>query len=509
MRQHRRADAENTFSILTLDDDPIMTLTIQAYFQRAGYTVDAENDPTAAIERIRSGHYDILLLDYLMEPLCGDQVVEQIRQFNKDIYIVLLTGHKDMAPPVKTIRALDIQGYFEKSERFDQLELLVESCVKSIKQLRTIRSYKDGLSAIATSAPEIYDLSTPDRITGSIMRTVSTLLPCRSVLLMLRQDWDRTDLAGAPGEFISCALGENTAVPAAQTAADMLLALQGKTSLVQGQQVTLPITDSEQTVFGYLCAGLQAAPGYDQIQLLEVFSRQVSAALSNMRLHALLQASNRQLSSAYDSLQSSYMEMIGALRLAVDAKDPSTCGHSDRVAFYASEIANAMGRDRETCERVRIAGLFHDVGKLSIPDSILLKPTNLTDEEYRIIQSHPRRGVELLAGITKLQPILPAVLSHHERLDGSGYPDGLQDGQIPEDARIIAVADAFDAMTADRRYHKATPVTQALSELDRLRGVTYDATAVGILRELVERHGLWDRMHNPAESARGSQEARR
>ena len=113
------ASAKNSFSILTLDDDAIMTSTLQAYFQRSGYRVDTENDPYQAIERVREGKYDILLLDFLMTPICGDQVVEEIRKFNKELFIILLTGHKSMAPPIKTIRELDIQGYYEKSERFD------------------------------------------------------------------------------------------------------------------------------------------------------------------------------------------------------------------------------------------------------------------------------------------------------------------------------------------------------------------------------------------------------
>ena len=126
---------QNQISILTVDDDPIITSTIKDYFKQSGYTVDIENDPVAAIERVREGSYDIMLLDFLMSPICGDQVVEEIRKFNTDIYIVLLTGHKSMAPPVKTIRQLDIQGYYEKDDRFDQQELLVESCVKPFNAL--------------------------------------------------------------------------------------------------------------------------------------------------------------------------------------------------------------------------------------------------------------------------------------------------------------------------------------------------------------------------------------
>lgn len=147
-----------------------MTSTLQAYFQRSGYYVDVINDPYLAIKRVREGNYDILLLDFLMTPICGDQVVEEIRKFDKDIYIILLTGHKSMAPPIKTIRELDIQGYYEKSDRFDQLELLVESCVKSISQMRIIQNYKSGLSQIMESLPQLYDLDNTQSIFESILR---------------------------------------------------------------------------------------------------------------------------------------------------------------------------------------------------------------------------------------------------------------------------------------------------------------------------------------------------
>ena len=168
MRKNRRT-LHKDFRILTLDDDYIMTSTLQAYFQRSGYYVDVVNDPYQAIEQVRNGKYDILLLDFLMSPVCGDQVVEEIRRFNKEIYIILLTGHKSMAPPIKTIRDLDIQGYYEKSDRFDQLELLVESCVKSISQMRIIQNYKNGLSLMMEALPQIYDLDNTRSIYESIL----------------------------------------------------------------------------------------------------------------------------------------------------------------------------------------------------------------------------------------------------------------------------------------------------------------------------------------------------
>ena len=454
MRQHKKNLSENAFSILTLDDDPIMTSTIQAYFQRSGYRVDVENDPQHAIERIREGHYDILLLDFLMTPICGDQVVEQVRQFNKDIFIILLTGHKSMAPPIKTIRTLDIQGYYEKSERFDQLEMLVESCVKSIRQMRTIRSYKDGLSTIVDSLPRLYDLTSMEHIANSILSTATSLLPCSNVVFALDNTY------AAPSEnrcFTVRATGENLAALTSQEIEALLLSLQGKSSLVHDKQIILPMLDSDQRHIGLLAITLKEEPQYDQVQLLEVFARQASSALCNASLHRLIQEKNQQLNQAYDQMQNSYLEMILAMRKVVDAKDTYTRGHSDRVSYYACKLAQYMGRDAGFCEQIRVAGLFHDVGKLSIPDDILLKPGRLTDEEYTTIKSHPRKGVELLSVVSQFRPILPAILSHHEHVDGLGYPDGLKGSEIPEQARIIAVADTFDAMTSDRQYRKALP----------------------------------------------------
>lgn len=495
MRQNRQQNNDAAFSILTLDDDPIMTSTVQAYFQRSGYRVDVENDPNRAIERIRNGSYDILLLDFLMTPICGDQVVAQVRQFNQDIFIILLTGHKSMAPPIKTIRALDIQGYYEKSDRFDQLELLVESCAKSIRQMRTIRSYKDGLSTIMDSLPQIYDLQSVDSMADGILRTVMSLLPCTSVMLTL--DINSSREPGEPWEphFISRAVGENfSALDPAQAQA-LLHSLEGKSSqVVEDRRLLLPLLDSSGAPMGFLSLDLKAPSKYDQIQLMEVLARQASSALCNAHLHVLVQEKNVQLDRAYSKLKDGYLEIISAIRRIVDAKDIYTRGHSDRVSRYAVLIARKLGRDRRYCEQVRIAGLFHDVGKLSIPDEILRKDARLTDEEYEVIKTHSRNGADILSHITQFHAILPAVLSHHERYDGTGYPDGLKGEEIPEMARIIAAADAFDAMTSNRRYRQSLNFARAVEELRSGRGTQFDPHIVDVLLQVIQEE---DFEHHP------------
>ena len=320
-------------SILTVDDDPIITSTIKDYFERLGYDVDIENNPYDAIERVRNGSYDIMLLDFLMTPICGDQVVEEIRKFNKDLFIVLLTGHKSMAPPVKTIRQLDIQGYYEKDDRFDQLELWVESCVKSVKHLRTIRSYQEDLSK-------------------------------------------------------------------------------------------------------------------------------------------------------------AYVQTIDTLRSVVETKDAETRGHSERVSRIAEALARKMELSEQECELIRTAGLFHDIGKIGVSDAILLKKGSLTSEEYNQIKLHPINGEMILSTYSPFQQLLPIVRGHHERLDGSGYPDGLKSEEICIGAKIIAVADAFDAMVSNRSYRNGLPLEKAMAELERSKGIQFDAKIVEIFFGMVEEMGV-------------------
>ena len=323
---------QNRISILTLDDDPIITSTIQAYFQRSGYQVDVESNPYTAIERVRTGNYDILLLDFLMAPICGDQVVEEIRKFNQDLFIILLTGHKSMAPPVKTIRQLDIQGYYEKNDRFDQLELLVESCVKSIKQMRTIREYKSDL-------------------------------------------------------------------------------------------------------------------------------------------------------------EKAYMQTIEVLRHVVESRDKATKGHSDRVALLEKELAEELQLSSDDVEMVHVAGLFHDVGKIGIPDSILLKDGTLTKEEFQTIKGHPAEGERIIFSYAPFKKLLSIVRGHHERYNGTGYPDGKAGEEICLGARIIAVADSFDAMMSNRTYRKGLGFDKAMDELIQSKGTQFDPNILDAFMKLVEKNG--------------------
>ncbi|MEU5088251.1 HD-GYP domain-containing protein [Streptomyces sp. NPDC021356] len=191
----------------------------------------------------------------------------------------------------------------------------------------------------------------------------------------------------------------------------------------------------------------------------------------------------------YHRERAAHRATIRALVQAVDIKDGYTRGHSERVGQASMMIARELGLDDERVEVLRFAGILHDVGKLGVPTRLLRKDGPLTPEERRVIELHPEYGHEMVRGISFLGEARSAILHHHERLDGSGYPYGLRGAQIPECARVVAVADAFDAMTSTRSYRRARPVTAALRELERCVGAQFDPRMVTALVRALDRHG--------------------
>ena len=268
----------------------------------------------------------------------GDTVVEEIRKFNSDLYILLLTGHKDLAPPLETIRKLSIQGYCEKNDKFDQLLLLIESAIKSIEQMNMIKKI------------------------------------------------------------------------------------------------------------------------------------------------------NQELVLSKEELEKSYLESIQTLRYAVEAKDEYTRGHSDRVSAIAVLIGKYMGLNKADLKRLEIGGLFHDIGKIGVPDNILLKDAKLTDDEYGEIKNHPSIGKHILSSATIFKDILPIVYHHHEHFNGTGYPGKISENEIPLFARITAIADTFDAMTSKRSYRDALPINIVKSEIENGSGTQFDPEITRVFMDILNNH---------------------
>ena len=181
------------------------------------------------------------------------------------------------------------------------------------------------------------------------------------------------------------------------------------------------------------------------------------------------------------------MQMVTTLVNTIEAKDPYTNGHSNRVAMYAREIAVRSGKNEEYLQRLYYMSILHDIGKIGIPDRILTKTTDLNPDEMSVIQTHPIVGAQILSDITQMPGIEIGARSHHEHYDGTGYPDGMAGDRIPEEARIIAVADAYDAMTSERSYRNAYDQQSARQEILDGRGTQFDPQFVDIMIDMIDR----------------------
>ncbi|HMC82699.1 MAG TPA: HD domain-containing phosphohydrolase, partial [Candidatus Polarisedimenticolia bacterium] len=198
----------------------------------------------------------------------------------------------------------------------------------------------------------------------------------------------------------------------------------------------------------------------------------------------------RKLRAAAQENQELFLGTIKALAAAIDEKDPYTRGHSDRVSRYSVLLAKDLGLGSDDVRRVQVGSLLHDVGKIGIDDRILRKPTVLTEDEYRYMKQHPEKGASMLASIKNMKEINPAVRHHHERWDGGGYPGGLRGDAIPLIARIVNVADTFDAMTTNRPYQKSMSFEKAVARLKEMSGSACDPHVVAALARLYEKGEL-------------------
>jgi putative nucleotidyltransferase with HDIG domain len=210
-----------------------------------------------------------------------------------------------------------------------------------------------------------------------------------------------------------------------------------------------------------------ASFGAEDAQLMQILANQTSTFL--------------QVAEMYESAGELFLGIIKALAAAIDAKDPYTQGHSNRVSEYSVFISRELGLDESTIYDIRIGSLLHDIGKIGIPDSILMKAGDLTPEEYAIMQKHPEKGENILRKVNLLEPILPAIAEHHERLDGSGYPFKMTGRDISQLGRIVAVADVFDAMASRRPYRPALSVPEVLSYLQKNSDKLFDADCIEAL----------------------------
>ncbi len=214
---------------------------------------------------------------------------------------------------------------------------------------------------------------------------------------------------------------------------------------------------------------------YEDMDLLKILGSQIAFVIQNAEL--------------FNNLEKAYLDTLSALTNAIDAKDSYTRGHSDRVTELSVRLAKEAKVENTDLEKIRLGGMLHDIGKIGIPENILNKPGRLDDHEFEVIKSHPVMGVSILGGVEFLQNVVPIIKHHHERYDGNGYPDKLKGADIPFLARIVSIADTYDAMTTNRPYRKALTIEESLKEIERCKGTQFDPELADLFVKMIQRDG--------------------
>ncbi len=453
--------------ILVVDDEADIR-DLCSRILRQSYEIATAPDGATAIAMAVASTPDLLLTDIRMPGMTGLEAAKQIVAAHPEVSVVVMTGFGEFDTLLETVR-LGVSGFLTKPFSPDDLRRTVEESLrkglyfKKNTRLRSLTPLLDLHSGRITDVDH-------NRMLRTLVETVQHELAAEEVSLVCVDD-DGQDVvvsasgngAGAPSvtitphaDGLSPSNGDaaNGGVPAPEVGAE-------------GRQLTVPLA-ADSGILGVLTTSRKTVPfTTGDRDVLRLICAQAAIAIENVRL--------------FKRLKRSYWKTVYALAATVDLRDQPTAGHSDRLAHYAVSIGARLGLADGQLEDLKIAALLHDIGKIGIGDGILLKPGDLTTDEYDWMKTHTLMGARILAMADFSPRVVEAVLFHHERFDGTGYPLGLRDDLIPIEARILTTADAFESMTSTRAYRTAMPVEQAIAELERGRGTQFDPRVVDAL----------------------------
>ena len=448
--------------ILVIDDD-IVNLKIAEHVLEKDYNVTCAKSGMEGIDILKSNDIDLVLLDLYMPDMNGMDVLAKIREDASisAVKVVILTssGMKTDVTEAIQLGALDfIKKPFFPTEFLDRIKKVLNIAKKD--NILVVDDDKMNLAIVHKMLGIRYDVT----CVSSGMDAISYLnnnvpdmilldlhMPEMNGLEVLEKIREQDNLSDIPVVFLTADNDRKTEV-------DIFKA--GAMDFIQKPFIAEVVIQRIS-------------------RILELYHYQKSLQQEVDRKTAELRESNRKVTNVLS-------QMIMALGSAIDAKDAYTNGHSERVARYSGELARRMGKSTQEINDIYYIGLLHDIGKIGIPDYIINKAGKLTEEEYELIKNHPNIGADILSSITEMPGISFGAHWHHERFDGKGYPDGLAGEDIPEVARIICVADAYDTMTSKRVYRDILPQKVARDEILKGRGTQFDPVIADYMLEMID-----------------------
>jgi putative nucleotidyltransferase with HDIG domain len=443
---------------------------------RQNYEITTAPDGPTAIAMAETAPPDLLLTDIRMPGMTGLEAAKRIVSRNPEISVVVMTGFGEFDTLLETVR-IGVSGFLVKPFTPDDLRKTVEESLhkglyfKKNTRLRSLTPLLDLHGGRLADADH-------NQVLQTLVETVRRELEANVSLVCMDDDGHNVVVTAsatgnaAPVVMITSQADQNSPISANGETGATDNGLPTPKVDAEGKVLTVPLQASGQ-VLAVLTASRDEVPfTTGDRDVLRLICAQAAIAIENVRL--------------FKRLKRSYWKTVYALAATVDLRDHPTAGHSDRLAHYALSIGRRLNLSETQMEDLKIAALLHDIGKIGIGDGILLKPGDLTSEEYDWMKTHTLMGARILAMADFSPRVVEAVLFHHERFDGTGYPLGLSKDQIPIEARILTAADAFESMTSTRSYRTAMPVDEAVAELERGRATQFDPHIVDALLACLE-----------------------
>jgi len=480
-------------TILVADDEESLREICIEALQDAGYKVLEAANGQDALDVLHSQSVDLVLSDMRMPVLDGMQLLERIVQEKLDVDFLVMTGFGTIETAVETMKkgALD---YLPKPFDISHLMLKVNKALEQRKQREERRNLNNLVRVLKLSKDLNNQLELSTLLNEFIFHLERNFSPKSAGIFLKKNEGSELQLVRTRGKLlrsdpkvIGCVRRICQTVLERQSSKlidpfiihgdpDFEYLLQEKS--FPYSVMAAPMFNKDQSIGVVLLLREDSDELYtpEALQLLTVFASQTASAIENARLYGQMREMNN--------------EIIRSFAQAVEAKDIYTRGHSDQVAYYATRLGRRLELSKQELDHLYLAGIVHDIGKIGVPDHILNKPSHLTEDEYAIMKKHPEVGINILNQVGSLQDILPTIYHHHERIDGTGYPDGLTDQQIPFLAKVISVVDAFEAMSSDRAYRTALPVERVKDILIDGAGRQWDKELVSVWITIVDSEQL-------------------
>lgn len=477
----------NKGRILIVDDDQMVRDVLSDVLKKVGgYITDLAPDGLEGLKKVKDNEYDMIFTDLSMPGLSGIDLLKEVKRIDPSLPIVVITAYSTIENAITAMKE-GARDFITKPFHIEKITSTADRIIGEKRLLGSILSRENYnksvellnqelfrklqeiaiLQTISSELDLIYDNK---KIYQRIVEMASTLLKIKEASFgIVERGYLR--LKGAIGVVKKDIAIENTFLEQVIKKKEHYLAIYGEINPHSGATLTcpflsIPLTMNDE-VFGILNLSYKAdGTGFseDEIFLAITFAKKAALRIENNAL--------------YEVLYTNLVNTLKSLVMSIEARDSYTKQHSERVTSYALEIAEVMNLTEDEKDVIRFGGYLHDIGKIGVRDTVLLKPGRLSEEEKAEIRLHPIIGENIIRPIKFLPKEREIVLYHHERFDGKGYPEGLEGEKIPRIARILAVADTYDAMTSSRPYRSAKSHEFAIEDLKRCSKTQFDGEVV-------------------------------